>query len=281
MTAGLVLLTCGGLVMFGGLAALAAWWRGVALLPRRRLHRWRPTLLHLVAAGAGLVVLLVTGWPVAALAAFAAVVFVPKVFGGGGAAMAGVERAEALGAWARRLSDLIASGAAGSIPDAIGMSAAAPPAAIAGPVVAAAARLPVAGLEVAMRRLAVEVASPAAGKIAGVLILAERHGGMGLSTVLAELADDMEQYGRMLREVEAERAKPRGNARTIVVTAAVIMAGMMLFSRSFLSGYSTPVGQALLAIVFAVFAIALRWMRRLGDPPEPTEVLTDPAREAA
>ncbi len=281
MTIGLMLVTVGGMVGAGGLVAAILWWRGVRLWTRRRGRRWRPNRLHLIAAAAGLVALLVTGWPVAGVAVAGAVVFIPKVFGGAAAAVVAVEKAEALGAWARRLSDLIASGAAGSIPDAIGMSAVSPPAAITGPVSAASARLASAGLEPAMRRFASEVASPAAEKIAGVLILAERHGGAGLAQVLAELADDVELYGRMLREVEAERAKPRGNARTIVTVSALIMAGMMLFSRSFLSGYSSPAGQVLLAVVFAVFGISLRWMRKLADPPEPVSVLSDPAGAAS
>ena len=63
--------------------------------------------------------LLLTGWPVAAVAVAAAVVFVPSVLGGGKAAKQLIEKSEALADWTRRLADLISSGAAGSTRDAL------------------------------------------------------------------------------------------------------------------------------------------------------------------
>jgi hypothetical protein len=80
----------------------------------------------------------------------------------------------------------------------------------------------------------------------------------------------------MVRDVEAERAKPRANMRTIVIVTGALVLGMMLFARTFLSSYATPVGQLLLAAVLVVFAMALRWMRRLSEPPAAARVLTEP-----
>jgi tight adherence protein B len=94
--------------------------------------------------------------------------------------------------------------------------------------------------------------------------------------VLTGLAGDLDDRSRMIREVESERAKPRGNMRTIVAVTGVLIVGMMLFARTFLSAYSTVFGQVLLVAVAAVFAIALRWMRRLSDPPATPRVLLDP-----
>ncbi len=51
---------------------------------------------------------------------------------------------------------------------------------------------------------------------------------------------------------------------------------MTLFARTFLSGYSTPLGQVALLVVVAIFGTALRWMRRLSDPPTPPRILVDP-----
>ena len=61
--------------------------------------------------------------------------------------------------------------------------------------------------------------------------------------MLTALATDLDDRSRMVREVEAERAKPRANMRTIVVVTLVLVVGMVLFARTFLSGYSTPLGQ--------------------------------------
>lgn len=99
------------------------------------------------------------------------------------------------------------------------------------------------GLEQAVRAFADQVGDPAAEKIAGVLILRDRNGGPGLADALTALAQDLDERARMIREVEAERAKPRANMRTIVTVTAVLVVGMMLFARTFLSGYSTPAGQ--------------------------------------
>jgi tight adherence protein B len=98
--------------------------------------------------------------------------------------------------------------------------------------------------------------------------------------VLTGLAQDLQDRSRMVREVEAERAKPRANMRTIVGVTGALIALMMLFARTFLSGYSTPAGQLALAGVAGVFTVALRWMRRLSDPPVPFRVLSDPAPQA-
>jgi tight adherence protein B len=109
-----------------------------------------------------------------------------------------------------------------------------------------------------------------------VLILRERNGGPGLADVLTGLALDLDERCRMVRDVEAERAKPRANMRTIVIATCALVVGMILFARTFLSSYSTPLGQALLLIPVAVFATAMRWMRRLADPPAAPMVLVDP-----
>jgi Flp pilus assembly protein TadB len=236
--------------------------------------------MPLVALAAGVAVLLLTGWPVAALAAAAAGVFVPQVLGGRKVARRMIAKSEALADWTRRVADLISSGAAGSTPDALRRSLTFVPEPIAGQVNRLVHRMDPQGTESALRQFAREVDDPAAEKIAGVLILRERNGGPGLADVLIGLALDLDDRSRMVREVESERAKPRANMRTIVIVTAVLIVGMMLFARTFLSSYSTVFGQLMLVVVAAVFAIALRWMRRLSDPPAPPKVLVDPVPAA-
>lgn len=281
MTAGLLLLTLAGLLVSGGLVAAFAAVRGVALLPagsrsERRFHRRLFTPVHLGALGTAVLVLLITGWPVAALAAAGGVVFVPKVLGGGKASRQVIATSEALADWTRRLADLIGSGAAGSTRDALRRSLTSAPEPIAAAVSNLVTRMGPQGVEPALRQFAREVDDPAADKIAMVLILRERNGGPGLAEVLTALAADLDDRSRMVREVEAERAKPRANMRTIVVVTLVLVVGMALFARTFLSGYSTPLGQVALLLDVAIFATALRWMRRLSDPPRPPRVLVDP-----
>ncbi|WP_324276940.1 type II secretion system F family protein [Blastococcus brunescens] len=195
--------------------------------------------------------------------------FIPKVLGGGKEAKRLIATSEALADWTRRLADLISSGAAGSTRDALRRSLNSVPEPIAPAVTNLVTRMGPQGTETALRQFAREIDDPAAEKIAMVLILRERNGGPGLAEVLTALATDLDDRSRMVREVEAERAKPRSNMRTIVVVTLVLVVGMTLFARTFLSGYSTPFGQIALLAVVAIFATSLRWMRRLSDPVKP------------
>jgi tight adherence protein B len=281
VTAGVLMLTLAGLLLSGGLVAAVAAIRGVDLLPpgrpsARPSRRRQANRLHLGALAVGVVLLLTTGWPVAAVAAAGAVVFVPKVLGGSKASKQTIALSDALADWTRRLADLISSGAAGSTRDALRRSLSSAPEPIAPAVTNLVTRMGPQGVEPALRQFAREVDDPAADKIAMVLILRERNGGPGLAEVLTALAADLDDRSRMVREVEAERAKPRANMRTIVVVTLVLVVGMTLFARTFLSGYSTALGQVALLLDVAVFGTALRWMRRLSDPPRAPRVLVDP-----
>jgi tight adherence protein B len=281
VTAGVLLMVLAGLLVSGGLVGAVAAVRGISVLPAgsspaRGSRRPRITPLHLGALATGVLVLLLTGWPVAALAAVGGVVFIPKVLGGGTASKRMIATSEALAGWTRRLADLISSGAAGSTRDALRRSLSSAPEPIAPAVTNLVTRMGPQGVEPALRQFAREVDDPAADKIAMVLILRERNGGPGLAEVLTTLAADLDDRSRMVREVEAERAKPRANMRTIVVVTLVLVVGMVLFARTFLSGYSTPFGQVALLLDVALFGTALRWMRRLSDPPRSPRVLVDP-----
>ena len=282
MTAGLLLLILSGLLVSGGVVMAVAAVRGASVRPAgsapvRPSPRPRITRLHVGALATGVLVLLITGWPVAALATVGTVAFIPKVLGGGKASKQVITTSEALADWTRRLADLIGSGAAGSTREALRRSLSSAPEPIAPAVTNLVTRMGPQGVEPALRQFADEVGDPAADRIAMVLILRERNGGPGLAEVLTALATDLDDRSRMVREVEAERAKPRANMRTIVVVTLVLVFGMTLFARTFLSGYSTPLGQVALLVVVAVFGTALRWMRRLSDPPTPPRILVDPA----
>jgi Flp pilus assembly protein TadB len=268
-----------GLLVTSGVVLTIAAVRGVTLGPsrigRRSKAALRFTPLHGAAVVAGVVVLAITGWPVAALATAAAVVFVPSVIGGGKESRQLITVSDALADWTRRLADLISSGAAGSTREALRRSLDSAPLAVRPAVADLVSRMGPQGVEPALRRFADDVGDPAADKIAMVLILRERNGGPGLAEVLTALAADLDERSRMIREVESERAKPRSNMRTIVITTGLVVIGMLLFARTFLSGYSSLGGQLALLLVAALFGAALRWMRSLSAPPTWPRVLAD------
>ena len=283
MTPGVLVFGLGGLLTSCGLVALVAAlrarnidqpaWRSSR---QSRLGQLRLRRGHLVAAGAGLAVFAITGWPVAAAGVGLGVWFVPSVLGGKKAAERDITRTEAIGQWTRRLAELLRSGAAGSLDAALRRSLPACPTAIAGEVAALVSRMGPQGIETALRTFCAEVDNRAAEKVAGALILRSRHGGAGLAEVLSGLADDLDERVRMVREIEAERAKPRSDTRTIVIATALLILAEIVFARRFLSPYATLPGELAMLVVVGIFAVALRWLRRMAQPTRRPTVLSDP-----
>jgi tight adherence protein B len=263
-----VLISLGGMLVLTGLVLLIAALAGITAPTaprwpagaRRSLPRLRRSW---VAAGVlGLVVFVVTGWVAAGIAATGAVFVVPGLWSDT-RSVAVIDRLEGLASWTRRLSDLMASGAASSLEAALERSVKTAPASIAGPVGELAMRLGPQGTEAALRAFADELADPAADHVAMALILRHRSGGRGLALVLKELAEDVEVQVRLRRQVEADRAKPRSNVRLVLTVSLLMAAGMALFARDFMAPFSTPVGQVALAVVLGIFAAALGWIRSL------------------
>jgi tight adherence protein B len=229
----------------------------------------------LAAAGVGLLAGVVTGWPVAALSAAGAVACLPRLLSGAATARQ-LTRLEALEGWTRRLADILGSGA-GGLEQAIGMSVRTCPAAIQPEVSRLAARLPAWRTEAALRAFADELAdlgSPAADMVAAALVLRVRHGGRGLRPVLDALAADVADLVRARRAVEADRAKPRANARTLIGITTVVLTATLVFARGYLAPFGTPAGQVMLTLIVAVFAAGLAAMARITAPPTTTRILT-------
>ena len=163
---------------------------------------------------AGLITLALTRWPVAALAAVSAVMFLPKLTATR-AARRRTAKLEGLEQWTRRLSDMLT--ASRGLEDALAVSARTAPAAIAGPVTALARRLSArVGTEDALRAFAAEIDDPAGDRIAAALIIATGQRGGAVHGVLSALAEILARDVAARREIEAERAQHRTTLRWIV-----------------------------------------------------------------
>ena len=209
----------------------------------------------------GIVVLLLTGWIAAGVGAGAAVVLIPSIWTTSVTEQQ-IVRLEALASWTRRLADLLRrarpvhwrlrwSSPRSSRPKRSALM-----------VDAGSPHRP-ARDRAALMRFADQVADPVSDEVVMALTLQLRHGGRGLAQVLSGLAATVDDQVRMRREVEADRAKYRSNARTIVLLFVGMSAGMLVFARTFLAPYGTPVGQVALAVVVAVFGAALLWLRQM------------------
>jgi Flp pilus assembly protein TadB len=219
---------------------------------------------------AGLVMLAITRWPVAALAAAAAVIFVPKVTATR-AARQRTARLEGLEQWTRRLSDLLT--ASRGLEDALEVSARTAPAAVAGPVTALARRLSArVGTEEALRAFAAEIDDPAGDRIAAALIIATGQRGGAAGGVLSALAEILASDVAARREIEAERAQHRTTLRWIIA----FIGGFTVFAivnRSYSAPYGSVAGQIVLALVALLYAAGLGWLHRLGTIPGPGRFL--------
>lgn len=229
----------------------------------------RPRRLRLLAlaVSCGIAVLAVTRWPVAALAAAAAAVFLPGLVTGRSADDQ-IRRLEALEGWTRRLADLLAAGR--GLEQAIEHSAtrnlAGP---IARPVATLARRLTVTRTptEQALRLFAEELADPVADRIAAALILVARRRGRGAAAVLGGLAELVARDVHDRREVEAARAEHRTTVRWIIAILLTLTAAAV-WQRTYATPFGTPVGQLVLAAVAACYAGSFWWLHRLaaGSP---------------
>jgi hypothetical protein len=231
------------------------------------------------AAAAGLAALLVTGWPVAGVAA-AVAVGIASGRRPGRQVERQLARLDGLEAWTRRLGDLLGAGA-GGLEQAVAGSARTCPAPIQADVAALAGRWPVLGAEAALRGFAADLAdtsSPAADMVAAALILRVRRGGRGLRPVLAALADDVAALVRARRAVEADRAKPRANARVLTALTVAVLAAALIAARDYLAPFNTAGGQWMLAVIAGVFAAGFALMARITRPPTGIRILAPTGR---
>ncbi|MFE7077071.1 type II secretion system F family protein [Streptomyces sp. NPDC057620] len=240
-------------------------------LPEQWQRRWR----HLV--GAATVVALgvwaFTGWPVHGLLAGGAVLGLPFVLHPGGAAQERIDRLEALAQWLNHLAGVHTAGI--SLPQSIGASAKHAPASIAGAVRHLADRLHT-GME-APRAFALFADELADGTVDHVVLLFQSHAlykGPGLTDALEALALTLHQQAADARDVEADRASVRKSSRQVSVVICVVVIGCMLNS-AWSQWYQSPLGQIVLAVLGALFAWTLAWLRRIARTrPDPR--LLDP-----
>lgn len=264
----LVIVLAGAIV--GGAAVLLTWAltprdEAVVVGPRSTLL---PALLRLgarlpVALGVGLLLLLLTRWPVLAVAGAALVVVGPALFGGAGTEKRAVERLEGLAAWTESLRDTIA-GAVG-LEQAIPATAYAAAPSVRGPLMTLADRLRVrTPLPVALQGFADDLDDPSADLIVAALVLNSKLRGPGLRDVLTSLSSSARDELEMRRRVGAGRASTRRSVQIVVGVTVAFVLGLSIFNRGYVEPYSSTLGQLVLLLVLGLFAAGFAWMRRLS-----------------
>lgn len=248
-------------------ASTTLWTRTVDNL-RGASGRARLTLAAGIAGGVA--VTLWTQWPIMLLVVPVAVYGIPHLLSA--PKQTQVELLQALDRWVRGMTATMATGK--SITDALRLSARTPPALLADHLVLLIRRLddrwPA---PQALLAMADDLDSPDADAVLASLVLAAQRGGGGATTTLYALADSIQERLRALREVEAERSKPRVVVKQVTIITLVLLSAAMLFARDFFAPYGSPTGQAILAGLITAYVGSLMMLRRMTLPRQRDRIL--------
>ncbi|WP_420639449.1 type II secretion system F family protein [Candidatus Poriferisocius sp.] len=266
-----------GAAVGGGLFIAALGWRGVPAVAAERTGApqsgtTRSTagrvLSLCLAAGAAVVAMAATGWPVAGVLAAFAGYGAPSVWRAKAGRDREVDRLDALATWVEMLRDTI--GAASGLTEAVTATAATAPTPVRNSVRHLAARAEREPFPDALAKFADEVDHAVADAVVVALALAATNQVGSLQESLAELARNTRQEVSMRLRIEASRARQFTSARFIAGVVTVFSVGLVAFSRSYLAPFDPPSGQVALAVVggfFLASGTALVQMSRFSDPP--------------
>ncbi len=243
-------------------SARAAQWRrrlGSPTGPAGPAGRRRQLLLLLALLG-GLLAFLVTGLALMVLAIPIAVLGLPRLLGPPANA-ASIDRLEALEEWTRNLAGVLAVGI--GLEQAITASLRSAPDPIRPQIATLVARLAARWpTDEALRAFADELDDATGDLVAASLILSAKRRGAGLVAVLEGLAASVAEDVRTRRAIETDRAKPRSTARAVTfITLGVLV--LLALNRTYVEPYTSPFGQALLAMLLTAYVGALLWMRQM------------------
>lgn len=233
---------------------LTSRWRGIPRRQRRFL---------LVGLAVGVVAYAITGWPILVILGPLGVWGLPTLLAD--PPTREIDLAESLDRWVQLLLGSIPTGK--SIPDAIRATRSQAPGELVEPIGRLVARLDVRWpIADAFGALSDELDSPEADAIVAALILSAARGGVGAMAALKALSDTIRARLAALREIEAERSKPRVVVRQVTGISVAVLGLGLLFGGDFFAPYGTPIGQLILACLLAVYVGALVGLRRMTLP---------------
>lgn len=244
--------------------------------PRVDLQRLsaEPILVQATTAFVAAVVMYaVTRWIVGALLVAVAAATLPRSWRRARDQRWLVDRAEAVAGWTEMLRDTMA--AAAGLEQAIVTTAPNAPEAIRPEVSRLARRLGRGERLVdGLRRLADELANPAADLVVAALVTAAQRQARDLVPLLGSLARSTRAEAEMRLRIHASRARLRTATRVVVGTLALFAGGLILFNPRYLAPYRSVEGQLVLLLVGAFLASGYALMQRMARLRPPQRFLT-------
>jgi Flp pilus assembly protein TadB len=267
-----------GAVCGGGVFILIVAVRGLPAKPKKpgpgRLERQLRGAFSArggIAVIVGLLVLVATRWIVAAVGV-ALLVYSWRSLGGAASERKAMARLESLATWTESLRDTIA-GAVG-LEQAIPASTRVADASIREPLTALVDRLHTrVPMHIALRRFADDLDDPSADMIIAALIINSRLRGPGLRALLGALAGSVREELDVRRKVNADRRSTRRSVQIVIGVSVGVAIALALVDHAFLVPYDGVVGQLVLAVIAAIYAAGILWLRRLATFETPQRLL--------
>jgi tight adherence protein B len=247
--------------------------------PRKVKNRYPDLGLRLAGSGlAGAIALATTRWPVAVIAAMALGFFFRDVFFAAERGTADVDRSVAVASWTEMLRDTLS--ASSGLEEAI--TATAP---LAAPTIQPAlaglmSRLGRVPLAAALADFANDLGDPTADLVASALILGAQGEAQHLGELLSALAESARDDASMRLGVHAARASTQTSVRVVAGITIAMVVGLLVLNRSYLEPDQGAAGQVVLAVVFALFAGGLFWLRQMSRFKTPDRFLAPQAERA-
>jgi Flp pilus assembly protein TadB len=224
-----------------------------------------------MALAAGVLVLVATGWVVAA-GGTVALVLGWRGLGGATAERKAIARLEGLAIWTESLRDTIA-GAVGleqAIP--VSLRVAAP--SLAEPLARLADRLHTRmPMPEALHMFADDLDDSGSDLIIAALIINSRLRGPGLRDLLGALSGSVREELDMRRKVTAQRRSTRRSVQIVVAVSVGMAFGLAFLDRSYMHYYNSLAGQLVLVVVVGLYAVSFIWLRKLAKYAAPERLL--------
>jgi Flp pilus assembly protein TadB len=229
----------------------------------------RPALA--LAATAGVVCVVVTGWPMAGPIGGLAVYGLPRLLKQTSGSVS-ITKIEAIATWTEMLQGTLAASA--GLSQAIMATADLSPEPIRPATLQLAAQIR-SGVhpQEALFQFADAVGDPCADRVVCSLLLAFTSRAQRLGELLQALAESTREEVALRLRIETSRASVRSGVRTVVVFSVAFAALLSIVARSYLAPFGSATGQLVLAAVGALYAGGLTLMVALARPPAPVRLL--------
>jgi Flp pilus assembly protein TadB len=128
-------------------------------------------------------------------------------------------------------------------------------------------------MHMALRRFAEDLDDPSADMIIAALIINSRLRGPGLRDLLGALADSVREELDMRRKINSSRRSTRRSVQIVIAVSVLMAVGLAILDHSFLRPYDSVFGQLVLAVIVAIYALGIIWLRKLARFDVPQRLL--------